>query len=242
MGLGSRLRSLYFDRVYTPVYDLTVARLAPYRHLQHCCLERLGLRPGDAVLSVGVGTGNEVARLLEGNGRDSLSLVGVDISRPGLVRAYGKARRCGQEMSILQMDAQRLGLRPGSFDRALCLHTMDFVADDLQATREIFRVLKKGGGFVITYPAGRGGAGLVGEVAKSVWGRLRRGKLGEAAREALASLGAALAYIPLAPWVKPRHGFYSRRSLERMLASLGVKDYSVDEDPAYQDFIVWGKI
>ena len=168
-------------------------------------------------------------------------LLGIDLSRHALVRAGRKARRRGKGMDTLQMDAQVLALRDQSVDRVLCLHTMLFVDDDRVATRELLRVLKKGGEFVVTYPAGTGSWQLAGEVGADVLGLVRRGRLGQALTEAAAALGAMIVYAPLAFLSRRKDGFQSRPKLERMLASLRLTEYTIDEDPAYQELLVWGR-
>ncbi|MDO8749922.1 MAG: class I SAM-dependent methyltransferase [Dehalococcoidia bacterium] len=239
--MSSRFQSLYFDRVYTPAYDLTVAQLPAYQHLQSSSLARVSVFFGCEVLVVGSGTGNELLGLLQRPGGPFVSLTAVDLSRRSLVRASRKARRQGKAVEVLQMNAQRLAFADGQFDRVLCLHTMDFLADPAVATREIVRVLRKGGEFIISYPSGEGIGGVAGVAARSVLEKLRRGKLTGALKEALASMGAAVAYAPLALSVKPQRLIYSRPELERLMASLEISDYGIEEDGVYRDFIVWGR-
>ena len=139
------------------------------------------------------------------------------------------------------MDAQRLAFADHSFDAVLCLHTMDFLDAPEAASQEIFRVLKPGGSFVVSYPTGKGGPGLVQAVTSSVTQKLRRGKIASALMEAAASIGSGMAYAPLFLAKKPRERFYSRTRIADLLKSLRCSAYSIDEDLAYQDLIVWGK-
>lgn len=238
--MGSRWQRFYFDRVYAPAYDLTVAQLAPYRRLLNSTLGRLSLREGHSVLSVGTGTGNELVGLLERSGRANLFVVAVDLSRPSLARARRKTRDSGNGVQLLQMDAQRLGFVSGRFDRVICLHTMDFLEDTFAATREIIRVLRKGGEFVVSYPWGKGSTGLVSEVGQSVLGKLRHGRTLAALKEAIAGIGAALAYLPLALTTSAGDTSYSRSRIERLLTSAGIREYTIEEEHVYQDYIVWG--
>ncbi len=238
--MGSRFQNLYFDWVYTPVYDFTVAQLEAYRRLQSASLDRLSLRDRCMVLSVGTGTGNELLRLIQRNGATNWSLVAVDLSRRSLSIAGRKARRSGKAVAVLQMDAQHLGFADGQFDRVVCLHTMDFLKDTKAATWELLRVLKKGGEFVITYPLGEGIGGLAGAVARSVGRKLRRGALASALKEVGVSLGAAVAYAPLAMSAKPQRLLYARQDLEGLLDSMEISEYEIEEDHIYRDFIVWG--
>ena len=238
--MSKGLMRLYFDGVYNRAYDLTVARLSPYHRLQAHCLDKLELSGDKSILCVGLGTGNEVLGILARNGTGHLSLTGVDISMSGLDRASRKAQGRGKEIAALRMDAHRLGFSDGSFDVVICLHLMGFLEDDARATREVFRVLRGGGQFVITYPSGRGGPGLAGEIWHGVWGKLRAGKYTQATEECLAGLGAGMLYMPASLWVRPKQGFYSLSDLKALL-SFTPGGYFIEEDPVYQDFIVYGR-
>lgn len=236
--MGKKLMQLYFNFIYTPLYDLTVAQISPYQRLQRECIDKLQFESNDSVLCVGVGTGNEILRIMERNG--DVSIVGVDTSPRALRRAYQKAAEHGKEIAIVQMDAHRLELADESFDKVVCLHVMGFLEDDRKATEEIIRVLEQEGQFVITYPSGAGFK-LRGEIARSVWCHLRSGRFVKAARQCFATIVGGIAYAPGASWVRPSQGFYSYESLKGMLDTLGLTAYHIDEDKAYQDFIVYGE-
>ncbi|MCK5654140.1 MAG: methyltransferase domain-containing protein [Dehalococcoidia bacterium] len=237
--MSKKLMQLYFNVIYNPLYDLTVAQVSPYQRFQRECIDKLQFESDDAVLCVGVGTGNEIVRIMERN--CDVSIVGVDTSLKALRRAYQKARRHGKDIDIFRMDAHRLELADESFDKVLCVHVMGFLEDDRTATQEIVRVLKRGGQFVITYPSGSGSIELGGEIARSIWSDLRSKRYGKAVKQCFATIIAGIAYAPGAYWVKPRQGFYSHESLKDMLDALGFRDYHIDEDRLYQDFIVYGE-
>ena len=236
--MSKKLLRLYFNLIYNPLYDLTVAQISSYQRFQRECIDKLQFESDDSVLCVGVGTGNEILRIMERN--CDVSIVGVDTSLKALRRAYHKARRHGKDIDIFRMDAHRLELADESFDKVLCVHVMGFLEDDRTATQEIIRVLKRGGQFVITYPSGAGFK-LGGEIARSVWCDLRSGRYGKVARQCFATVVGGIAYAPAASWVRPRQGFYSWESLKGMLDTLGLRDYHIDEDRPYQDFIVYGE-
>ncbi len=229
------------DRVYLPVYDLTVGQLPAYQRLQKTAVERLSVQEGHAVLIVGVGNGNEVVHLLDRTRSKGVFMVGADLSRSGLMRCRRKVARRGRAIEVIVTDAQRLAFADAQFDRLLCLHTMDFLEDPLKATQEMMRALKKGGEFVISYPSGKGVGGVAKDVGRNVLRNLRRARLVDAGKETVAAAGAALAYAPLALSAKPRHGFYTGQSLAHLLASVGITQFTMEEDRTYQDFIVWGK-
>ena len=239
--MGFSFQEKYFDLVYAPVYDRTVAWIAPYRRFMEESAGKLALRDGSSVLSIGAGTGNEFIHLTKNAAATGFFLVAVDLSRRSLRRARRKFNGHGNPLEILKMDAHRLAFSDQQFDAVMCLHTMDFVADSVTVTREIFRVLKKGGDFVITYPTGRGSSGLAAEIRRSIAANLRRGRILGATGEAMATLGAAVAYAPLALSNSRRHHALSRSSIESLMESLLVKEFTLSEDPAYQDIVVLGK-
>jgi ubiquinone/menaquinone biosynthesis C-methylase UbiE len=160
MSIAEKLLQAYFNIAYNPVYDFITARFHRYRELQHRCISKLDFKDNDKVLCVGIGTGNEISHVMEMNGK--VNIVGIDYSKAALRRAYNKALRLGKKIEALIMDARNLEFAAGSFDKVICLHVMDFIEDSGKVTNEIFRVLKDGGQFVMTYPSGREDPGLGG--------------------------------------------------------------------------------
>ena len=239
MSFGKRLMQFYFNSVYNPVYDFTTARTSSYRRLQMACVDKFRFENGDRLLCVGVGTGNEILRILGKGYR--VGIVGVDTSGSALRRAYTKALAVGETIDLIGMDAHHLGFSGDSFDRVFSHHLMGFLDDDKGATREMLRVLKSGGQFVITYPSGSGGLSLVSEVGRSILNSIQSRKCRQAVTEFLALAGAAAVNIPIAFWVRPRQGFYSNRDLEKLFADLGLTDYQIQEDSVYQDLIAYGR-
>jgi ubiquinone/menaquinone biosynthesis C-methylase UbiE len=236
--LSKRLMQLYFNLIYMPLYDHTVAQTSPYQRLQKECVGKLRFGSGDEVLCVGVGTGSEILSILGNDG--GVLITGIDASPQALRRARKKVLKHGKEITAIQMDAHRLEFAEGSFDKVFCVHVMGFLEDDRTATQEIMRVLKKGGQYVITYPSGSGSFELTGEITRNIWRDLRAGRLLKAVKQCFATAVAGIAYAPGASWVKPRQGFYSQESLKSMLNELGFRDYRIEEDRAYQDIIVYG--
>jgi ubiquinone/menaquinone biosynthesis C-methylase UbiE len=228
----------YFNFVYTPIYDFGIAQSKPYQRLQDFCINKLTFRIGDHVLCIGVGTGNEIIKILEKE--NGVSITSIDTSRKALVRAYRKALKRGNKISALEMDAHKLDFADETFDKVLCLHVMGFLKDDKSATKEIVRVLKKGGQFVATYPSGIGSIKLGGEIAHSIWKDLKSMRFISATMQCLAIIIGGIAYIPVSSWVKPPNGFYSNEKLTEVLNSICLSKYTIDEDKSYQDYVVWG--
>jgi len=238
MSFAEKIMQAYFNFAYNPVYDFTTARLNRYRKLQERCVGKLEFRDDDKVLCVGLGTGNEIFHILEMN--RNVNLIGVDYSSTALQKAYKKALRLGREIEVLVMDARCLQFATGSFDKVVCLHVMDFVEDDREATNEILRVLKDGGQFVITYPSDKEGLGLGINLLKD---NIRHNIDSRNRFRALSILAAqmvmGIVYLPLL--FRPNRKSYSRSELEAMITQLTTGDFQIEEEAVYQDFIVYGR-
>jgi ubiquinone/menaquinone biosynthesis C-methylase UbiE len=190
------------------------------------------------MLCVGVGTGNEIPYILNENGETEI--VGVDTSERALRRAYRKGLKCGKEITVLKMDAQNLRYHAASFNKVLCLHVMDFVEDDRKATKEILRVLEKGGQFVITYPSEKEGIKLgVNLLKDSLRHNINSGKFIRVLPQLLAQMGVGIFYLPLLFRAKQRS--YSRQDLIALFTELKLRDFWIEEYSTYNDFIVHGK-
>jgi len=235
---ANRLVRFYFDFAYNRVYDFTTSHLNRYQRLQRKCIDQLEFQDNDRVLCVGVGTGNEVLRILESN--PNVNMVGIDYSRTALRKAYNRALKWGKKIEVFLMDARHLDFPDGSFDAAVCLHVMDFVKENVEVTGEILRVLKEGGQFVITYPSVKEGPGLARALlADHVRhdAQLRQPRI----NARLKSAGRMLAGIVYLPFLlRPKPNPYSQSELHSMIRRLAGGDFHIEEDPVYQDFIVYG--
>jgi ubiquinone/menaquinone biosynthesis C-methylase UbiE len=234
-----KLIQIYFNIAYNQVYDFTTARLNRYRKLQEKCVGKLELKDNDKILCVGIGTGNEVFHIL-GMSRN-VSIIGVDYSSTALRKAYKKALRLGKEVELLVMDAPKLEFAAGSCDNVLCLHVMDFIAENTEVTNEILRVLKKAGQFVITYPSDKEGPKLGFNLLKdSIHSNLDPGKHRIMAFFALMTqIVVGIAYLPLL--FRHNKRVYSRSQVEAIITEATDGDFQIEEDTVYQDFIVYGK-
>jgi ubiquinone/menaquinone biosynthesis C-methylase UbiE len=239
MSIAEKLLQAYFNIAYNPVYDFITARFHRYRELQHRCISKLDFKDNDKVLCVGIGTGNEISHVMEMNGK--VNIIGIDYSKAALRRAYNKALRLGKKIEALIMDARNLEFAAGSFDKVICLHVMDFIEDSGKVTNEIFRVLKDGGQFVMTYPSGREDPGLGGGLIRdNIRCAISVGK--HPARAFIESIGpmlASIVYLPLL--LRQKQRAYCRNELEDMIAQSTVADIRIEEDPVYRDFIVYGR-
>ena len=239
MGFRERILQIYFDLVYNPVYDFTTARLPRYKNLQARCIGKFSFSPNERVLCLGLGTGNELAAILKACGE--VRIVGIDTSKAALQRAERRARALGKHVQLDFMDARRLEFENESFDKVLCLHVMDFVSEIEAVTREIFRVLKKGGQYVVTYPSAKDSSGLGSKLIRdTIRENLRAGRSPlRAYLEAIARLATGPIYLPLL--LRPNQKAFSLQELHSLMHGFAAGGYSIEEDLVYQDFIVYGR-
>ena len=235
---ADKLLQGYFNLVYNPTYDRTVGRFAAYSTLQNRCIDSVEFAEGDRVLCVGVGTGNELGRIL-GRAR-GLQITAVDTSANALALAREKALAAGHQVTVLRMDAQRLAFPDDSFDKIVCIHLMDFVPDAEKATSEIMRVLKAEGQFVVTYPCAKEGAELGAQiVSDGVQGNLKAGRFLAACSQLLALLGVGVVFLPL--YLRPRRRVYVPEQLSKLFASYRAGALLFSWDLVYVDLIVSGR-
>ena len=119
------------------------------------------------LLDCGCGTGHNLATLLRPYG----SAFGFDLTPAGLAHA----RAAGLRLARAEMGA--IPFQSGRFDLVTSFDVLQYVRDDADVMKEIARVIKPGGGLVVTAAALdllRGGhAGTWPEVRRYTTGRMR---------------------------------------------------------------------
>jgi phosphatidylethanolamine/phosphatidyl-N-methylethanolamine N-methyltransferase len=136
----------FVTRVYENIawfYDVFFGPTLHRGRLQ--AIKRMGIKPDDRVLEVGVGTGiNAVLYPRE------CSVTGIDISASMLEKAHERIARKGlRNVRLLEMDASDLRFPDNSFDVVYAPYVISVVPDPVAVAREMHRVCKPGGQVVI---------------------------------------------------------------------------------------------
>jgi phosphatidylethanolamine/phosphatidyl-N-methylethanolamine N-methyltransferase len=127
-------------RRYANVYDAVFGPvLQPGRK---AVVQALGLRPGDRVLEVGVGTGLSLPLYP----RD-VRITGIDVSREMLEKARRRVsrRRLANVEALLEMDAERMSFPDASFDKIVAMYVVSVVERPDKLLEELHRVCRPHG-------------------------------------------------------------------------------------------------
>lgn len=103
-------------------------------------LEALKPENGDRILEIGCDTGWLVRKLMGHSKR----VIGIDVNIAGL--------RIASMRNMLCMDAANMGFRDSSFDKIVCLHSLEHIREINEAFAEMSRVLKPTGSAILVYP------------------------------------------------------------------------------------------
>jgi phosphatidylethanolamine/phosphatidyl-N-methylethanolamine N-methyltransferase len=121
------------------VYDFTFGPTLHAGRLR--AIQRMGIRRGDRVLEVGVGTGINAGLYP----RDCI-VTGIDLSSSMLERARERvARKDISNVRLLEMDAADLRFADGAFDIVYAPYLISVVPDPITVAREMGRVCRRGG-------------------------------------------------------------------------------------------------
>jgi len=127
-------------RRYAAVYDALFGPvLQPGRK---AVVQALGLRPGDHVLEVGVGTGLSLPLYP----RD-VRITGIDVSHEMLEKARARVarRRLANVEALHEMDAERMTLPDASFDKVVAMYVVPVVENPARLLEELHRVCRPDG-------------------------------------------------------------------------------------------------
>lgn len=128
--------------LWAPVYDAVLERL--FRPGRKRAMTLVGLRAGERVCLVGIGTGTDLLFLPEG-----VDGIGVDLSEAMLAQAERKLPIAGCTIKLRVGDAQALPLEDGGFDAVVLNLILSVVPDPARCMSEAIRVLRPGGRIVV---------------------------------------------------------------------------------------------
>jgi phosphatidylethanolamine/phosphatidyl-N-methylethanolamine N-methyltransferase len=136
----------FVARVYeklASVYDLIFGpTLHPGRLV---ALERMGIKAGDRVLEVGVGTGINTSLYPR-----NCHVTGIDLSSSMLEKARERVKREGlRHIRLIEMDAASLTFEDDSFDIVYAPYLISVVPDPVKVVREMRRVCRPGGRIIV---------------------------------------------------------------------------------------------
>ena len=186
-----------FDRI-APRYDLLNRVLSGGTDVRwrRRAVDLLELEAPARVLDLCTGTADLLIEALSRDPRHSG--LGVDLSHAMLVRGRAKLARGGYlgRAALVGGDGEHLPVRDGSFDGALVAFGIRNVGDPVTAMREVLRVLRPGGRFVVLEFSKPGG--LVGVAYRFYSRRVlpRLGGLVSGDASAYAYLPASVAKFP----------------------------------------------
>ena len=118
--------------------------------------DRLGLREGDRVLDMGAGAGRHSFEIYRRGG----NVIAFDQNADELaqvrdlfvaMKEAGEAP-AGAEADVKEGDALSLPFADGEFDRVVCAEVLEHIHRDVDAIKELIRVLRPGGTMAITVP------------------------------------------------------------------------------------------
>ncbi len=106
--------------------------------------ELLDIHPGDRVLDIGCGTGDDALEMAELVGADG-KVVGIDHSQTMVEEARDRSRASSLPIEFLHGDAHHLPLPDGGFDRCRADKTFQHLSEPERALCEVIRVTEPGG-------------------------------------------------------------------------------------------------
>ena len=116
-------------------------------------IELLNVKSGDKILEVGTGAGDHGQLLLEmtAERKCPIRYTGIDLSQKMVERTIQRLK--GHEhVAVLMDNAEKMRFPDNTFDGVFCAATLHHLEHPEQGVKEMLRVLKPGGGFVLMEP------------------------------------------------------------------------------------------
>ena len=125
-------------RRYSSIYDTVFGPvLQPGRK---AVVDALGLKPGERVLEVGVGTGLSLPLYPR-----TVTITGIDLSAEMLDKARARAQRLPHVEALHEMNAEQMTFADRSFDKVVAMYVISVVENPQRLLDELHRVCKPDG-------------------------------------------------------------------------------------------------
>jgi phosphatidylethanolamine/phosphatidyl-N-methylethanolamine N-methyltransferase len=140
------VENAFVEAVYEKLANVYDVIFGPTLHPGRLeAIEKMGIRAGDSVLEVGVGTGINLSLYPSDCG-----VTGIDLSGSMLEKARERILRKGlSNCRVLEMDAAALTFADDTFDIVYAPYLISVVPDPVQVASEMRRVCRPGGRIVI---------------------------------------------------------------------------------------------
>ncbi len=125
-------------------YLKAVSSLEMVKRYKRSTYDLLNVKPGEHILEVGCGAGDDARALAQLAGREG-RVVGMDLSQTMIADAQKKAVGLGTSLEFRQGDAHQLPFPDCTFDACRVDRVLQHLEDPQRAIAEMARVLKVGG-------------------------------------------------------------------------------------------------
>jgi len=113
-----------------------------------CIANLLDPKTGEKILDAGCGPGLYTLYMAR-NGTD---MYGADLSREKIESAKRISRKLNIDINFSTISIKQLLYEDEMFDKLVCSEVLEHVDDDMQAMKELTRVLKHNGSFILSVP------------------------------------------------------------------------------------------
>ena len=127
--------------LYAPLYDWIVR---PFNSSRQRSIELLALKPGERVLLLGAGTGEDIRFIPK-----DVEITAIDITPAMIEQIRRKANALQRSVHAEVMDGQDLKLPSGAFDAVVLHLILAVIPDPIACIQETTRVLRVGGRIVV---------------------------------------------------------------------------------------------